>query len=468
MAAMTLAAAMAMTACQNDDTYGSVDEFLAAQGADDDDDDDDDDDSTSTATYAVSVVYSGTSATVTVADDIADYITISQSGAHVSIAQSSDIAAQVTYTLSGTSTNGSFYMDGSYKIGLVLDNLTLTCADSAAINIQDGKHCDVTMVGTSTLTDGTASTSKACMIIEGNPTFSGGTLYIYGNTKHALACGEKTIITDGTLYCSSKGEGDAIHITEYLQVDGGTVEAYATEGDGIDIGFRGESKGTKDQYENNGFAIFNGGSIIANTSADSYKAIKTDSTVLIQGATVSAVTSGDAAYDTEDEDLSSCAAVKTKGGFTITSGSLEAISTGMGGKGINAYYDINISGGTVSVTTTGDTFTYGESDTKPHGIKTDTDININGGFVYVFASEDGGRALKAGDEGALTINSGTVLAVGGKKSEPSGGTQGYSLYSGETITAGSTITYNGVSCEVPSIYSNSSAKVLVSASTIEN
>ena len=67
----------------------------------------------------VSVVYTGDTAVVT-ADGIANqYLTITQSGAHVSIAQSSDLGTEITYNLSGTSTDGGFYMSGSYKATIV-------------------------------------------------------------------------------------------------------------------------------------------------------------------------------------------------------------------------------------------------------------------------------------------------------------------------------------------------------------
>jgi hypothetical protein len=49
---------------------------------------------------------------------------VSVNGAHVAIVQRDDLASEITYTLSGTSANGSFYMDGSYKASLVLSDLT--------------------------------------------------------------------------------------------------------------------------------------------------------------------------------------------------------------------------------------------------------------------------------------------------------------------------------------------------------
>ena len=76
----------------------------------------------------VSVSYDGSSATVTVAGNIAQYVTPTVNGAHVSIAQSDDLAEEITYTLSGTSTDGEFYMSGSYKATLELNGLTLTNA----------------------------------------------------------------------------------------------------------------------------------------------------------------------------------------------------------------------------------------------------------------------------------------------------------------------------------------------------
>ena len=54
----------------------------------------------------VSVVYNEASATVTVAGNVAKYLTVSVSGAHVDIAQSEDLAEEITYTLSGSSSDG--------------------------------------------------------------------------------------------------------------------------------------------------------------------------------------------------------------------------------------------------------------------------------------------------------------------------------------------------------------------------
>ena len=105
-------------------------------------------DDSSVADGTVSVSYNGSTASVVVAGNVAQYLTIEQSGAHVSIAQSSDLAEEITYTLSGASTDGEFYMSGSYKATVELNGLTLTNTNpvysGAALHIQNGKRIKVT------------------------------------------------------------------------------------------------------------------------------------------------------------------------------------------------------------------------------------------------------------------------------------------------------------------------------------
>ena len=128
---------------------------------------------------AVDVVYDGEEATVKVAGNIAQYLAVAVNGAHVSIVQSEDVQRELVYTLSGSSQNGSFYMDGEYKMSLVLNGLTLHNPDSAAVNIRDGKRISVELTeGTvNTLSDGKGGTQKACFAVKGHTEFKGaGTL----------------------------------------------------------------------------------------------------------------------------------------------------------------------------------------------------------------------------------------------------------------------------------------------------
>lgn len=67
----------------------------------------------------VAIAYNGTEATVTVSGNIAQYVSPTVSGAHVTIDQSSDVSddvcGEITYTLTGTSADGEFTLNGSYK-----------------------------------------------------------------------------------------------------------------------------------------------------------------------------------------------------------------------------------------------------------------------------------------------------------------------------------------------------------------
>lgn len=411
-----------------------------------------------TADNTVSVVYNGSTVQVLVAGNIAKYLTVDVSGAHVSILASADLQQQVSYTLSGSSAAGSFYMDGKYAAQFTLSNLSLTNPDSAAINIQDGKLITMELEGDNTLADGQGKQNNACLYINGHSKFVGdGNLTVVGNAKHGITGDEHLIVEGGNINVTAIGDG--LHVSEYFKQTGGKL-AIKAHGDGIDIGFKGVNKGTKDTYKQNGFALLEGGNLDITVSGDAVKGIKADSTVMVAGIVANVTTTGSAIFDTSDNDLSSSAALKSGGLVDISSGSLSLQSTGAGGKGINATGDITISGGTLSVVTTGDVFTYGADDTKPHGVKTDGNINISGGNVFVAASANSGTALKT--DYYFTVSGGTIMAIGAKQSKPTTQNQQCYTYSGVNVKAGQTLTYNGVSFVIPATYNNSNAKVMVS------
>ena len=421
-------------------------------------------DDSDVADNTVSVSYAAQTATVVVSGNIAHLVTVAVSGANVSITQSEALQHEVTYTLSGSSSNGSFFMDGHYKANFVLNNLSLTNPAGCPLDIQDGKAISVTLQGNNSLTDCPDGTHNATLYINGHPTFSGtGSLTLTGLTKHAFTSDEYAVIAGGTINVTSAAS-DGFHINERFQMDGGTI-SITSSGDGIDVGFRGANKGTKDQYERNGFLELNGGTITASCSGQGAKALKADSTIVIAGATVTATTSADAYYDATSADISSSSAVKADGEFRMTSGTLTATSTGDGGKGINATGAVSISGGNIYVTTTGSLFEYGTEDTKPQGIKSDADITISGGSVYVCAGSYDGKAtaFKPGDTSTFSINGGTIMGIARKKTTVgTTSTQKTATTSGQKITAGQTFTFSGVSYTIPAGYNNTSANVVVS------
>ena len=416
-------------------------------------------DANEVADNTVSVNYLGSTANIVVAGNIAPYLTISAQGAKVSIVQSADLQQEVSYTLSGSSTNGSFVMDGEYKANFTLNNLSLTSASGPAIDIEDGKAIGITLTGTNTVSDAANGSHNAALYVEGHATIGGtGTLNVSGLTKHAIATDEYIVISSGTINVQ-KAQSDGLHINERFQMDGGNI-SIAAAGDGIDIGFRGANKGTKDQYEHNGFAEINGGTLTITTTGDATKGLKADSTVIVTAGTINITTTGAAYYDTAEADITSSSALKTGGSYQQTGGNVTLLSTGSGGKGLNATGAVNVSGGTLQAVTTGARYKYSSSlDTKPQALKSDGNIMFTGGTIRAAVVDTKATTIKT--DFTFSLTGATVMAIGGKAAAPNSGTQAYKTYTA-SVTAGQTVTYDGVSFTVPSAYSVSSATILVS------
>ena len=195
-------------------------------------------DDTKVTDNLVSVAYNSTTATVTVAGNVAQYVEPTISGAHVTIAQSNTDAVnddEITYQLSGTTTDGEFALSGSYKCTVSLAGVTLTNPSGAAINITNGKRIQLSAKKntTNTLTDGANGSQKACLYSKGQIQFQGnGTLNVIGNTKHAIKSGDYISVKNLTLNVT-KAAGDGISCNEYFQMKSGTVTINGVADDGI-------------------------------------------------------------------------------------------------------------------------------------------------------------------------------------------------------------------------------------------
>ena len=200
----------------------------------------------------VSVVYNGSAVSVVVAGNVAKYLTITTSGAHVNIAQSSDLAEEITYTLSGSSTDGEFYMSGSYKATVELNGLSLTnktpVTSGAAVHIQNGKRIKVKVITgtTNTLVDAANGSQKGALYIKGHAEFAQyGTLNITGKTKHGIKTGEYFSMKNATINVTSAA-GDGVNCAQYFLMESGTLNLSGLSDDGIqcDIEDSSSSGGT--------------------------------------------------------------------------------------------------------------------------------------------------------------------------------------------------------------------------------
>lgn len=298
----------------------------------------------------VYVDYNGTTAEVRVAGNIAQYIDVNANGAHVAIIQSSDFPGddlgEITYVLSGTSTNGSFWMDGSYKMTLELDGVSLTNPDSAAINIRDGKRISVMLVDgtTNSLIDGANGSQKGCFAIKGHTEFTGGgTLNITGNTKNAFWGKEyvefKKKLTGSINILGAVGDG--FNINQYVKINGGNISITGVGDDGFQLSLATDDDGNVEtDADNTGIFTMNGGTVNITTTAAGAKGIKADVDYVMSGGTLTVNQTGGYVYD--GTDATYCAGVKVDRNISITGGTVNVTSTADGGRGLNADGTISI------------------------------------------------------------------------------------------------------------------------------
>ena len=173
------------------------------------------------ADNSVEITFDGTSATVTIADNIKSYITNNSSGSHVKLVQSDQVnetVGEILYYLSGTSADGEFYLEGSYKASLILNALTLTNPSGPAINIQNGKRINVSVKNETenTLTDGANGDWKGCFVCKGHTEFKGkGKLTVNGKSANGIWSKEYVEIKNCTINIPSAVK-DGLNCNQYF------------------------------------------------------------------------------------------------------------------------------------------------------------------------------------------------------------------------------------------------------------
>lgn len=410
-------------------------------------------DETAVTDNLVSIVYSSSSASVTVAGNVAQYVTPTISGAHVTIAQSNTDAVnndEITYQLSGTSANGSLSLSGSYKCTVSLAGVTLTNPSGAAINITNSKRIQLSAKNgtTNTLTDCASGSQKACVYSKGQLQIQGnGTLNVIGKTKHGIKSASYISIKNLTLNITST-VGDGINCEEYMEIKSGTVTLSGIGDDGIqcDLGGTASTGITTDhEGEDSGNIYISGGSISVSVSAAAAKGLKAEGDAYITGGTINATTTGGGAWDSDELKTKACAGLSADGNIAISGGTLTLTSTGAGGKGISgdgtfvvsdsAVITVKTSGQAVVASSTGTISTVSNSSTldrystnyksSPKGIKIDGAITISGGKISITTSGAGGEGMESkstlnisGGEVAINayddaINSASTLTVSG-------------------------------------------------------
>ena len=367
----------------------------------------------------VAVLYNGETASVSVAGNVAKYLTINVSGAHVNIAQSDDLAEEITYSLSGSSADGEFYMSGSYKATIELNGLSLTnttpISSGAAIHIQNGKRIKVKVMDgtTNTLVDCASGSQKGAFYVKGHPEFSkSGVLNVVGNLKHAIKSGEYIELKEATLIVTS-AQGDGINCGQYFLMKSGMLDISGVTDDGIqcdiddtDVGSTGETADHED--EDSGNIYLAGGQITINTAGIAAKGVKSEGDLIVTGGVIAITTTGKGKWDEEDLKTKAAACLGSDAKVVIAGGTLTLTSTGAGGKGINCDAAFEMSGGEVTIVTQGALY-YHNGTTENTNYTGNTD-NVNSDY---YSSSKGVKA-----DGAITISGGKIsVATAGRNAE---------------------------------------------------
>ena len=397
-------------------------------------------DNTEVTDGTIGVTYNGSTATVTVAGNIAQYVTPTVSGAHVSIAQSSDLAEEITYTLSGTSSDGEFYTSGSYKATIELNGLTLTNTtpvySGAAVHMQNGKRIKVKIVSgtTNTLSDASSGSQKGCLYIKGHAEFAQkGTLNVVGNVKHGIKTGEYMTLKNATINVTS-AVGDGISCNQFFLMESGEINISGTGDDGIQCDLDGDTstgETTDHEDEDTGNVYLEGGTINVSVTADAAKCIKSEGDMRISGTTIVATTSGGGVWDSDKVKTKAASCLSADGNMIISGGTLTLTSTGAGGKGINVDGSFTATGGTTTVSTSGNAVVASssgslsvvtqssqldnyDSDYKssPKGIKVDGAIIISDDAVInVTTTGAGGEGIESKTYINITGGQTTIVAA---------------------------------------------------------
>ncbi|MBO6223357.1 MAG: carbohydrate-binding domain-containing protein [Bacteroidales bacterium] len=378
----------------------------------------------------IEIVYSGSSASV---NGSADGVEVKVDGADVVVNSS---AKKVEYKLSGNSSDGQFKLYSEKKFKLSLNSLSLANTDGAPINIQSGKRAFVVLSGTNTLKDGSSYNTaegedeKGCFFSEGQLIFSGnGTLNVTGVYKHGIVSDDYLRFRKGNIINVTTSNGHGLKANDAVMVEGGV----------LNISVSGTAK----------------------------KGISCDSIVNINGGRTTILTTGGGKWDSDENDVTACAGIKADNNFNMTGGELYIKSTGAGGKGISSDVDVNISGGTIKVITTGKEYVYNSYDSKAKGIKADGNLNISGGEVWVRTTGgEGSEGIES--KNIMTLSGGNILihsyddAVNAKNSLVISGGNIYAyatnndaidsngsltISGGNVIASGSTAPEDGFDCD---------------------
>ena len=410
----------------------------------------------------VEVLYSGETATVTIAGNIVNYITATVSGAHVTLDQSDEVGdaiGEITYILKGVSDNGSFVQNGSYKSTFELQGLSLKNPSGAAIDIENGKRSEMSIKKDTenTLVDGAGGKQKAALYCKGHLELKGkGVLNVTGLTAHAISAKEYIEIKNCTINILESVK-DGINCNQYFLMESGTLNINNPGDDGIQVSFK-DNEGERDEEDTGSASVIDGTIIIQPLTAAASKGIKADNDIEIAGGIITIVSNAPGDWDSDKVKTKASACISADGNILISGGTLDLTATGAGGKCISCDGTFNSIGGTMKGLTTGGALVYRNgtlyqgnytgnldninSDYKssPKGIKADTEAILSGGIFDITTKGTNGEGIES--KGHLTFDGDVVVKV--RTYDDATNSSGNTYIKGGTLDVGSTNQGDGI------------------------
>lgn len=367
-----------------------------------------------------------------------------KSAVEMTLTESVTITEAGVYILSGTIENGTVTVSAGKddKVQLVLNNVSIACASSAAILVENADKVFITLPeGTENRLVSTGfdenSSVDAAVFARDDVIFNGkGTLAIE-SAKHGVVGKNDVKITGGTYTITAQNRGiyadDSVCVADgsvtivsgkeaivaknekeaekgFILVGGGALNL--TAGGGADNGkthiddmFMGRggwnntaSASSQDDDSGKGLkatgrVMLAGGTVVIDAADD---AVHSDTKVVIYDGASLTVSSGDDAIHSDDV-------------LTIEGGTIRILKSYEGLEAVA----ITINGGDISLTASDDGMnSAGGNDGSGWGrndmfANDGSSITINGGSVYVNAAGDGIDA-----NGDVTVNGGTVVVSG--------------------------------------------------------
>ena len=384
-----------------------------------------------TSACAVSSAYTSSNATLIRFTDSAVTADGKYSGYEIEGTDVS-ITAAGTYVFSGDCDDGSITVKkGVTGVTLVLNGLTLTNADSAAITLN--KTAEAALIAAAGSENTVADTAgandeNAAVKVKSGASLSlsgTGTLTACGNAKNGIKGASDAVITVDELTLNIEAADDGLSCDDELTIKGGRVNITAG-GDAV------KASPDTDDAENPdttslGSVTISGGTLTLDAAADG---IQADGDLTISGGTFAVTANGGHTTTLSDEDAS-CKGLKAGKTLTVSGGTFTVDSAD---DALHAN-DVTVSGGTLTLAS-GDDAVHADNDlvvgvkgssstsnpkisiTASYEGLEGTTVSVYSGDIDVVASDDGVNAASSelgehSDKFAINIAGGDLYIDAG-------------------------------------------------------